>query len=74
LYLGVLLFAYYGGKTFDNDNKIILNFGAESGMPGLLGIIAAAVLAASMSSLDAAFNSLSTSMTVDFYQKFIRPR
>ncbi|MEJ7766952.1 MAG: sodium/solute symporter [Chitinophagaceae bacterium] len=71
--LGVLLHAYYSGKTFDNDNKIILNFGAESGMPGLLGIIAAAVLAASMSSLDAAFNSLSTSMTVDFYQKFIRP-
>jgi SSS family solute:Na+ symporter len=73
VFLGVLLFSYYGGKTFDNDNKIILNFGAESGIPGLLGIIAAAVLAASMGSLDAAFNSLSTSMTVDFYQKFIRP-
>ena len=71
--LGVLLFLYYGGKKFENDNMIILNFGNESGVTGLLGIIAAAVLAASMSSLDAAFNSLSTSLTVDFYQKFFKP-
>ena len=71
--LGVLLFLYYGGKKFENDNMIILNFGNESGVTSLLGIIAAAVLAASMSSLDAAFNSLSTSLTVDFYQKFFKP-
>jgi SSS family solute:Na+ symporter len=42
-------------------------------MPGLMGIIAAAVLAASMSSLDSAFNSMATVSTVDFYQKYLRP-
>ena len=36
-----------------------------------MGIIAAAVMAASMSSLDSAFNSLSTVATVDFYQKYV---
>ena len=38
-----------------------------------MGLIAAAVLAASMSSLDSAFNSMSTVSTVDFYQRYFRP-
>jgi len=37
-----------------------------------MGIIAAAVIAASMSSLDSAFNSMSTVITVDFYQKYMK--
>jgi SSS family solute:Na+ symporter len=41
-------------------------------MPGLMGIIAAAVMAASMSSLDSAFNSLSTVTTIDFYKKYFK--
>ena len=43
-------------------------------MPGLMGIIAAAVVAASMSSLDSAFNSMSTVSTIDFYQKYFKPK
>ena len=70
--LGVLFYSYYQGRTFDNDNTIILEFAAEYGMPGLMGIIAAAVMAASMSSLDSAFNSLSTITTIDFYKKYFR--
>jgi SSS family solute:Na+ symporter len=42
-------------------------------MPGLMGIIASAVMAASMSSLDSAFNSLSTVSTLDFYKKYYKP-
>ncbi len=38
-----------------------------------MGIIAAAVIAASMSSLDSAFNSMSTVTTIDFYQKYVKP-
>jgi SSS family solute:Na+ symporter len=72
IFMGVLFFAYYGGKTFENGNTIILQFATDYGMPGLMGIIAAAVMAASMSSLDSAFNSLSTISTVDFYQKYFR--
>lgn len=72
IFMGVLFYAYYGGRTFENGNTIILQFAAEIGMPGLMGIIAAAVMAASMSSLDSAFNSLSTISTIDFYQKYFR--
>lgn len=71
--MGVLLYSHYQGRTFENTNVIVLQFAADYGLPGLLGIIAAAIMAASMSSLDAAFNSLATSSTVDFYQKYYRP-
>ena len=70
--LGVLFYNYYQGRTFENENSIILHFAAEYDMPGLMGIIAAAVMAASMSSLDSAFNSLSTISTIDFYKKYLR--
>lgn len=70
IFLGILFYSYYGGVEFENGNTIILQFAADYGLPGLMGIIAAAVMAASMSSLDSAFNSLSTVTTIDFYQKY----
>ncbi len=70
--LGILFYSYYGGREFANGNTIILQFVTDYGLPGLMGIIAAAVMAASMSSLDSAFNSLSTVATIDFYQKYIK--
>lgn len=69
--LGVLFYSFYEGRTFDNPNTIILEFAQDYGTPGLMGIIAAAVMAASMSSLDSAFNSLSTVSVVDFYKKYL---
>lgn len=71
--IGVLFFEYYGGRKFDNDNTIMLEFALKQGFPGFIGIIAAAVLAASMSTLAAALNSFSTISTEGFYQKFFRP-
>ncbi len=44
--LGILFYSYYGGREFENGNTIILEFAAEYGMPGLMGIIAAAVIPA----------------------------
>ena len=72
IFLGVLFYSYYQGVEFENSNTIILQFASEYGMPGLMGLIAAAVMAASMSSLDSAFNSMSTVATIDFYQKYFR--
>lgn len=72
IFMGVLFHAYYGGREFENGNTIILQFATDYGLPGLMGIIAAAVMAASMSSLDSAFNSLSTVATEDFYRKYVR--
>ncbi len=73
IFLGILFYAYYEGRPFENGNTIILQFAADIGVPGLMGIIAAAVMAASMSTLDSSFNSMSTVTTVDFYQKYFRP-
>lgn len=70
--LGILFYSHYGGREFENGNTIILQFAADYGLPGLMGIIAAAVMAASMSSMDSAFNSLSTVAVVDFYQKYFK--
>ena len=70
--LGVLFYAYYGGREFENGNTIILEFAADYGLPGLMGMIAAAVMAASMSTLDSSFNSMATVTTIDFYQKYFR--
>jgi SSS family solute:Na+ symporter len=71
-FIGVLAYGYYGGRPFANNNEIILQFAADSGVPGLLGILAAAVLAASMSTLSSAFNSMATASVVDFYQRYFR--
>lgn len=71
--LGILLYSYYDGREFEDGNAIILEFAAGLGVPGLMGVISAAVLAASLSSLDSSFNSLATVTTTDFYQKYFKP-
>lgn len=70
--LGILFHSYYGGKPFDNENLIVLDFVAAMGFPGLMGIVTAAIVAASMSSLDSSLNSMATVTTLDFYEKFFR--
>lgn len=70
--MGILFYSYYGGQDFENGNLIILDFVANAGFPGLMGIITAAIVAAAMSSLDSSLNSMATVTTIDFYQKFFR--
>ena len=72
MFLGILFYAYYQGADFENGNTIILQFAAEYALPGLMGVIAAAVIAAAMSSLDSSLNSMATVSTVDFYQRYFR--
>lgn len=71
-FIGILLNEYYQGREFENGNTIILEFVSAAGVPGLMGMIAAAVVAASMSSLDSSLNSMATVTTLDFYQKFFK--
>jgi SSS family solute:Na+ symporter len=71
-FIGALLFVHFEGKPFDQPNAIILTFAQSLAIPGLLGVLAAAVLSASMSSLSSAFNSLATASITDFYQRFFR--
>lgn len=71
-FIGALLYVFYEGKPFPQPNEIILIFANSLAVPGLLGILGAAILSASMSSTSSALNSLSTISVTDFYQKFFK--
>jgi SSS family solute:Na+ symporter len=69
LIVGVMLFAYYQvpSKNFGKADSIYPTF-IVSRMPhGISGLLIAAILAAAMSNLSAALNSLSSSSMIDFY-------
>ena len=68
--MGLLFHGYYGGREFEDGNMIVLDFVAAIGVPGLMGVVTAAVVAAAMSSLDSSLNSMATVTTLDFYEKF----
>ncbi len=69
LIVGVMLFAYYRlpSSHFGKSDRIYPSF-IVSHMPhGISGLLIAAILAAAMSNLSAALNSLSSSSIMDFY-------
>jgi len=69
LIVGVMLYAYYRvpSSTFGKADFIYPTF-IVSRMPhGISGLLIAAILAAAMSNLSAALNSLSSSSMMDFY-------
>lgn len=70
-FVGALLFVHFRGEPFEQPNEIILSFANALAIPGLMGILAAAILSASMSSLSSAFNSLSTVSVADLYKPFV---
>ena len=75
LTVGVMLWAYYRvpSKTFGGADHIYPTF-IVSRMPhGISGVLIAAILAAAMSNLSAALNSLSSSAIMDFYAR-LRPQ
>ena len=71
-FVGALLYVHFKGRPFEQPNEIILRFANSLAIPGLMGILAAAVLSASMSSLSSAFNSLATISITDIYQSFFK--
>lgn len=74
LFVGVMLFAYYRvpSAAFGRADRIYPTF-IVSRMPhGIAGLLIAAVLAAAMSNLSAALNSLASSSIMDFYLRFRR--
>src|SRR5580704_616652 len=74
LVLGVMLWAYYRvpSSVFGKADYIYLNFIVKQMPHGLSGLLIAAILAAAMSNLSAALNSLSSSSTLDLYLR-LRP-
>lgn len=77
LLIGAMLFVYYHLKSapqgFSRSDIIFPTF-IVSRMPhGVSGLLIGAILAAAMSNLSAALNSLSSTATVDFYAR-LRPQ
>src|SRR4030081_208760 len=75
LMVGVMLWAYYRvpSANFGTPDRIYPTF-IVSRMPhGISGLLIAAILAAAMSNLSAALNSLSSSSIMDFYLR-LRPQ
>ena len=69
LLVGVMLFAFYGvpSSAFGKADRIYPTFIVHQMPHGISGLLIAAILAAAMSNLSAALNSLSSSSMVDFY-------
>jgi len=69
LLVGVMLFAYYRvpSTNFGTADRIYPTFIVTHMPHGISGLLIAAILAAAMSNLSAALNSLSSSSMMDFY-------
>jgi solute:Na+ symporter, SSS family len=69
LTVGVMLFAYYllPAANFGTPDRIYPTFVVTHMPHGISGLLIAAILAAAMSNLSAALNSLSSSTVMDFY-------
>jgi SSS family solute:Na+ symporter len=69
LLVGVMLFAFYHAPsaTFGKADRIYPTFIVSQMPHGISGLLIAAILAAAMSNLSAALNSLSSSSMIDFY-------
>ena len=75
LTVGVMLYAYYmiPSKSFGTPDRIFPTFIVTRMPHGISGLLIAAILAAAMSNLSAALNSLSSSSILDFYLR-VRPQ
>jgi len=75
LLLGVMLYAYYmlPSAHFGKPDRIYPTFIVTQMPHGISGLLIAAILAAAMSNLSAALNSLSSSTILDFVLR-LRPR
>jgi Na+/proline symporter len=75
LTVGVLLWAYYRvpSAVFGKADRIYPTFIVTKMPHGVSGLLVAAILAAAMSNLSAALNSLSSSAILDFYARW-RPQ
>ncbi len=77
LVVGVTLFAFYHrfppSVPFARPDHIFPTFVVTELPRGFSGLLIAAILAAAMANLSAAFNSLASSSVMDLYKPFFRP-
>ncbi len=71
-FVGLALFAFFKYQTFPpgiQNDRILPYFMAQNFPVGLTGLVIASIFAASLSSVDAALNSTTSIVTVDFYNR-----
>ena len=77
LVVGIVLYAFYlhfpPATPFARPDQVFPTFVVTQLPRGFAGLLTAAIIAAAMANLSAAFNSLASSSIVDFYKPFIRP-
>ena len=67
LFIGAGLYAVYHGQAFGRPDDVFPTFILQHMPPGLVGLVVAAILAATMSTHSGAINSLAASTTHDIY-------
>ncbi|QNI35240.1 sodium:solute symporter family transporter [Edaphobacter albus] len=72
LLIGAGLWVFYGGTSSIAPDRLFPSFIVQEMPIGVAGLLIAAILAAAMSNLSAALNSLSSTTVVDFYMR-LRP-
>ena len=76
--IGLALFAFYaaqgGYPAGQNVDRILSHFMSTQFPVGLTGVVIAAVLAASLSSVDSALNATTSVVVVDFYGRLVKGR
>ncbi len=74
LFVGTLLFIYFGGKEFESSNEIMITFVLEALPSGIIGLIIAAIFAAAMSSVDSLLNSMVAVFSKDVYEYYFKKK
>lgn len=67
LLVGLGLWAFYAGRSFDRSDEIFALFIVEQLPSGITGLLIAAVFAAAMSSLSSSINSLASASAYDYW-------
>ena len=67
LVVGLGLWGYYEGRSFDTSDEIFARFIVEELPSGISGLLVAGVFAAAMSSLSSSINSLASATAYDFW-------
>ncbi len=78
-FVGLALFAYFQMHALpdqyrENTDKVFPYFMANVFPTGVIGLVVAAILAASLSSIDSGINSCTSVIVVDFYNRLILGR
>jgi SSS family transporter len=67
LLVGLGLWVFYGGATFERSDEIFARFIVQQLPPGVTGLLIAGIFAAAMSSLSSSINSLASASAYDFW-------